>query len=90
MSCSPVSGGWSCQVAVGEGPRATHHVVGVTQVDLRRLDPEAVDPTRLLERTFDFLLEREPATSILRAFDLPVVSRYFPEFESEIRRRLRA
>jgi hypothetical protein len=35
---------------------------------------------------FDFLLEREPKESILRSFDVTVIGRYFPEFETTIRR----
>ena len=35
-----------------------------------------------------FLLEREPATSIMRQFSLDVIPRYFPEYRDEIRRRL--
>lgn len=38
--------------------------------------------------SFRFLLEREPNTSILSSFDLPVIGRYFPEYEREIRERL--
>ena len=37
---------------------------------------------------FEFLLEREPKEFILSRFDLPVIGRYFPEFEREIKRRL--
>jgi hypothetical protein len=40
----------------------------------------------LVARSFDFLLRREPATSILRTFDLAVIERYFPEYEKEFRR----
>jgi hypothetical protein len=45
-------------------------------------------PERVLEESFRFLLEREPNTSILERFELPVIARYFPEYEREIRRRL--
>jgi hypothetical protein len=34
------------------------------------------------------LLERESNTSILRSFRITDISRYFPEYEREIRRRL--
>jgi hypothetical protein len=37
-----------------------------------------------------FLLEREPKESILGQFDLPVIGRYFPEYERDIRKRLTA
>jgi hypothetical protein len=40
-----------------------------------------VTPEELIERSFEFLLEREPNTSILRRFDLPVIQTYFPEYE---------
>jgi hypothetical protein len=40
----------------------------------------------LLKRSFEFLLARESNTSILRSFDLSVISRYFPEYEGEMRK----
>jgi hypothetical protein len=41
-----------------------------------------------VEESFRFLLEREPKESILRRFNLTVISRYFPEYEREIKGRL--
>ena len=38
--------------------------------------------------SFAFLLEREPRESILRQFELPVIERYFPGYEAQIRRRM--
>jgi hypothetical protein len=38
-----------------------------------------------VSRSFDFLLERESNTSILRHFDLRVIGHYFPEYERVIR-----
>ena len=58
--------------------------------DLLRLAPPGVTVERLVEASFAFLLEREPRESILREFSLAVISRYFPEYEHEIRRRLGA
>jgi len=40
---------------------------------------------RLVMRSFKFLLEREPAGSILKTFQLSVIPRYFSEFDSIIR-----
>jgi hypothetical protein len=51
-------------------------------------DPGFDDTERLVRETFAFLLEREPRSSILARFDLPIVARYFPEYPAEIRRRL--
>jgi hypothetical protein len=48
-----------------------------------------VSPEKLVEKSFEFLLEREPNTSILRTFDLPVIQRYFAEYEKTIRTLLK-
>jgi len=40
----------------------------------------------LVRRSFEFLLAREPATSILRRFSLEQIGDYFPEYPAEIRR----
>ena len=46
------------------------------------------DLERIVRESFRFLLEREPATSILSQFSLSDISRYFPEYPSELERRL--
>jgi hypothetical protein len=43
---------------------------------------------RLVRESFVFLLEREPASSILSRFSLQDIARYFPEYGEEIARRL--
>jgi hypothetical protein len=87
VACAPSGSGWLCEVGIGPDAGATRHVVGVSADDLRRLAAGAVDPTALVEASFQFLLEREPRESILGAFDLPVIGRYFPEWESQMRAR---
>lgn len=47
------------------------------------------DLERIVRASFEFLLEREPASSILPEFSLDVIGRYFPEYEDELPRRLR-
>jgi hypothetical protein len=86
VACQPAGSGWSCQVAVSEGDSATSHEVTVATADLERLDLGAAEPTGLVRRSFEFLLEREPKESILRTFDLTVIGRYFPDWERQIRR----
>lgn len=88
VRCEPTADGWTCRVTVGEGRSSTGHVVRVRQVDLERLAPGATEPEGLVRAAFDFLLEHEPKESILRAFDLPVIGRYFPGWEADVRRRL--
>ncbi|MEA2518389.1 MAG: hypothetical protein QOF49_469 [Chloroflexota bacterium] len=78
--------GWTCFAVIREGDgRVSEFEVRVTEDHLERLAPGAVDPTDLVERSFAFLLGREPPGSILRAFDLLEIARYFPEYEGTIR-----
>jgi hypothetical protein len=82
------SGGGVYQVVVGQGSSATEHRVTVPASMLDDLGLEGIDESTLVQESFAFLLEREPATSILRQFDLTVIGHYFPEYRREIRRRL--
>jgi hypothetical protein len=72
-------------VTVGSGPAATRHVVEVPQGLPAALGCEHVEVDELVRASFGFLLEREPATSILRRFSLSQISDYFPEYADEIR-----
>ena len=70
--------------------RSSSHRVRVSVADLDRLAPGTGDPDRLVETSFAFLLERESPQMILRSFELSEIGRYFPDYESEIRRRMPA
>lgn len=76
--------GWNADVTVRD--RAiTRHRVRVSKGEQARYGGGPVDD--LVRRSFEFLLEREPNTSILREFDLSVIERYFPEYGHVISRR---
>ena len=75
-------------VEVEEGHEVTGHKVRLSQEFLDDLLLTGVDEEVIVRETFDFLLEREPATSILPEFSLEDVSRYFPDFPEELQRRL--
>jgi hypothetical protein len=62
--------------------------VSVRAEDFVRLAPGESTVDGLVSASFAFLLEREPREAILRRFDLPAISRYFPEYQREIQRRL--
>ena len=82
--------GWVCSVTLREGDlEVSSHRVRVSAANLDRLAPGSGDPRRLVEASFAFLLERESPQMILRSFDLSEIGRYFPEYEREIRRRMR-
>ncbi len=86
VSCTASGSGWTCAVDLSDPDGSTsRHRVTVSATDLARLDPGATDPTDLVRRSFVFLLAREPKGSILSTFDLPVIGRYFPEYERWIR-----
>ena len=68
--------------------RPTLHCVTAGAGDVECLAGGKANAERLIEESFRFLLERESNTSILRSFRITDISRYFPEYEREIRRRL--
>jgi hypothetical protein len=68
-----------------EATTQTTHKVTVTHSYYEKLTGKRVTPEVLVEKSFRFLLDRESNTSILRSFDLPVISRYFPEYERVIK-----
>jgi hypothetical protein len=88
VGCESADIGWHCTVTVGEDPAATTHRVSLSADDIGHLGPPGIAPEQLVEESFAFMLEREPRESILREFELPVIGRFFPEYEIEIRRRL--
>jgi hypothetical protein len=78
------------EVRIGSGRSLSVHKVRVADGFAAALGLGSLDEERLVGESFAFLLERESPSSILREFDLQVISRYFPEYESELRRRLGA
>ena len=72
-------------VEVREGRGSSRHTVTLDPALYARLTAgRGVGEERFVEAVFAFLLERESKESIMSRFDVSVVSRYFPEFESEI------
>ncbi len=66
------------------GRTTTTHRVTADPAYVARLTAGTATADTLIRRSFEFLLAREPNTSILRQFDLPVIGHYFPDFEREI------
>lgn len=52
-----------------------------------KLTAGKISPDALIEKSSEFLLERESNSSILSRFDLPVIGCYFPEYEKTIVKR---
>ena len=68
------------QVTVTDGSSTTHKVSVQPDYALK-LTANKITTAQLVEKSFEFLLEREANTSILSSFDLSVIARYFPEYE---------
>ena len=62
----------------------TSHTVTVPQAYYEKLTDNRVTPELLVEKSFEFLLERESNTSILRSFELPIISSFFSDYETII------
>jgi len=75
------------RVTVTEGQTETVHDVTLAEKDRQRYGGD-VASERLIQASFEFLLERESKESILPSFAIPAIERYFPEYPAVIRRRL--
>lgn len=72
-----------CEVVVKDGGSQTTHRVSVPENLYQKLTAGKISKADCVKASFRFLLDREPKEAILRKFDLPVISHYFPEFEKE-------
>src|SRR5262249_26686960 len=70
------------EVIVRVGGGETRHHVTMARDTCGRLTAGRHTPARCIEAAFQFLLDREPKESILRHFDVTVISHYFPESAS--------
>ena len=71
--------------------RVTVSDAGSDSAHIVTVDPNHDHPVGaedLVRASFRFLLDREPKEAILPEFDLDVIPRYFPEYESTIGRYL--
>lgn len=76
-------GSWAVRVEAGGTTR--HHVVTVPSGYAGRLGCAGAGDAELVRASFAFLLDREPAGSILQRFALDVIPRYFPEYAAEVK-----
>ena len=76
------------EVIVNKTP-TTKHTVILSDKYYEGLTNKNISKKKLLEYSFKFLLDRESNTSILSFFDLEALSKYFPEYENEIKKTLK-
>ncbi len=71
-------------VQVEEGGSSSEFTVTVDDDYHQKLTGNACSKQELVEKSFDFLLKREPKESILPNFNLKVIAKYFPDYEKKI------
>jgi len=71
-------------VVITERGSSTKHTVALDEDYYQKLTKGRISKEQLIEKSFSFLLARESKESILRRFNLRVIKRYFPEYESRI------
>jgi len=60
----------------------SRHRVTVGEKDAARFAALGAEPAAAVKAAMAFLVDREPKESILAAFDIDVIRRYFPEFDN--------
>ena len=84
VSRADAPNGWLLTVRVSERGGATKHRVSLSRDYHAQLTQGRATPEQLAKASFAFLLEREPKESILLSFELPVIARYFGDYERRI------
>ena len=67
------------------GDTTTCHEVIVTDKVLLELTNNLVSKKDLLDFSFNFLLRKEPNTSIMTTFEISIISQFFTEYKNEVR-----
>jgi len=79
-----INGGWKFLVEIIEGERISEIKINLDKGYWEKLTSGVHTPEELIRKSVEFLLQREPKESILKEFNLWVISKYFPEYEKEI------
>ncbi|MAE68072.1 MAG: hypothetical protein CMJ18_27800 [Phycisphaeraceae bacterium] len=77
---------WSYEVRVDDDGRSYEYEVTLGWSDYDLWSRGRVAPHKVVEAVFEFLIQNEPATSILPKFDCSIVRRYFPHVDAELPR----
>ena len=72
-------------VEVSDNVKSSHNVV-ISDKVYQELTNSMISKYDLLEKSFAFLLDREPNTSILTNFEIQIISHYFSDYTNCVRR----
>jgi hypothetical protein len=75
---------WNYQVALDANGKTYSFDVSLSQSDYQAWSEGKATPAEVVRAAFQFLLDREPASSIMSQFDCSVIRRYFPEVDREL------
>ncbi len=79
---------WHFEVEViEENGSQTAHKVTMDRDFLTRIGA-SFEPEKVVQKSFEFLLSREPKESILEEFDVTAISRYFPDYIPNLKKLL--
>jgi hypothetical protein len=82
VTVTPCPGsGFTFDVIVRDLRGESRHRVTIEANEAERWAKLGAEPSRCAEAVMRFLLDREPKESIMSAFDMNVVRRYFPGFD---------
>ena len=65
---------------------STEHIVLLSDRFHQDVTNKKLTKTELITHSFEFLLKRESNQSILKKFNLEIISQYFPEYIDEIKK----
>ena len=80
MTISVIAKGQDTFEVVVTTQSTTTHSVTISDAIHTQLTNGKISKETLLEKSFEFRLEREPNTSILSQFKIEVISKYFPDY----------
>ncbi len=81
-------GHWAFEARVFDGGKAHRFDVTLSFQDYDLWSHGRVGPSRVVEAAFEFLLDNEPASSIMSRFDCSVIRRYFPHVDQDMPKRV--
>ncbi len=73
----------------GSSSKTTHQVAMSKDYYMNMTERgRTIIPEEFIQKSFEFLLDRESRDSILQQFDIAQINDYFPEYETEIKKAL--
>lgn len=80
--------GWAFVVELSDNGSTQEYDVTLSWSDYDLWSHGRIAPERVVKAAFEFLLDNEPASSIMSRFDCAVIRRYFPHVDAELPKRL--